>query len=55
MKFTVITILDTDLPPQTLIDEIRSTFEYDGSADIDSIVVLIDDETEVGVYNKEQA
>ena len=53
MKYEVIITLDTDLPPQTLIDEIRSTFEYDGAADIQSVVVLVDDE-EVGVYNKEQ-
>lgn len=53
MKFEVVTVLNTDLPPQTLIDEIRSLFDYDNSADIQSIVVLVDD-TEVGLYDKEQ-
>ena len=53
MKFELIVHLTSNLPPQALIDEIRAMFDYDGTADIESIVVLLDDE-EVGVYQKEK-
>jgi hypothetical protein len=54
VKFIVIVTLETDMTPQTIINEIRSQVEFEPAThtDINSIVVPIDDATEVGIYEK---
>lgn len=56
MKFTIIVILETERSPQSLIGEIVSNLEYDISTHtiVDSVVVLIDDATEVAIYDRKE-
>ena len=55
MKFTVIAILDTEIPPSSLVSEIVSWLEFDPQTKttVHSVVVLMDDE-EVAVYDRKE-
>jgi hypothetical protein len=56
VRYAVIVMLDSEMTPQTIVNEIVSNLEFDGSTEtvVRSVVVLIDDATEVAVYDKEQ-
>ena len=56
MKYAVITMLETEMSPRQLVDEIRSFLEFEPSTHttVHSIVVLIDDATEVAVYDRKE-
>lgn len=56
MRYAVIVMLETERTPQNIIDEIVSVLEFEPSTQttIASIVVLLDDSTEVAIYEKEQ-
>jgi hypothetical protein len=55
VRYAVIVMLETEISPNTLVSEIVSHLELDASTQtkVDSVVVLIDDATEVAVYDKE--
>lgn len=54
MRYAVIVMLDTERSPQNIVDEVLSHLEYEPATHtvVQSIVVLLDDATEVAVYEK---
>lgn len=56
MQFAVIVFLDTDASPETIINEIVSQLEFEPSTHtvVHSVAVLLDDSTEVGIYERKK-
>ena len=56
MKYAVIVMLNTERSPQNILEEIVSQLEYEISThtEVQSVVVLLDDATEVAVYDRKE-
>ena len=56
MKYAVIVMLETELTPQNIVEEIVSNLEFDPATQtvVHSVVVLIDDATEVALYERKE-
>jgi hypothetical protein len=57
MKYAAIVMLETDLTPQNIVEEICSNLEFDSAKNntvVHSIVVLTDDATEVANYERKK-
>lgn len=54
MRYAVVVMLDTELPPQKMIEEIVSNLEFDPATQtaVSSVVVLTDDGEELAVYDR---
>ena len=57
MRYAVVVMLDTERTPRNVIDEIVSNLEFDVSThtEVQSVVVLMDDATEVAVYDRKES
>lgn len=51
MRYAVVVMLDTEIQPQKIIEEIVSNLEFDAATQttVSSVVVLVDDGEEVAV------
>ena len=56
MRYAVIVMLDTERTPDNIIGEIVSNLEFDPTpaTTVDAVVVLTDDGTEIGTYNRKE-
>lgn len=56
MRYAVLVMLDTEMPPETIIEEIRSNLEFDlfsTNTTIKYAIVLTDDGEEVAAYDRQ--
>ena len=54
MRYAVIVVLETELQPEKLRDELVSVLEFDHEATTHSVVVLTDDGKEAAVCDREE-
>ena len=54
MRYATVVMLDTDLDPKELANEIVSGLEFEHRTTVRSVVVLTEDGEEVAVYDRKE-